>query len=150
MRFFRVFLLLLLAAALLFAQEKPSQPVAPPTYTLTVHVDGVNSEGGNIGVLVFNNDKGWPEDRFAALKDIVVDAHPGTVIVKIPGLPAGNYALAIAHDVNKNHKVDKNWIGKPKEQWGMSNNPHALIKAPAFSKAQFKITADTDIHVELQ
>ena len=102
----------------------------------------MNQEGGNIGVLVFNSDKGWPEDRTAALKDIIVPAHPGTVVVAIPNLPAGDYAVAVLHDANQNHKMDRNWMGKPKEQWAMSNNPHALIKAPSYSTAKFHLGGD--------
>lgn len=150
--FLSLILIVLLLGMLGAAQQSPAPaaPAKPATYTLTVYVDGVNKDGGNVGILVFNNDKGWAEDRFAALKDIVVDAHPGTVVVKIPDLPAGTYALAVAHDVNRNHKVDKNWFGKPTEQWGMSNNPHATIKAPAFKKATFNLTGDADIHIEMQ
>jgi uncharacterized protein (DUF2141 family) len=127
-----------------------SAPRAAATYTLTVTVENVNQQGGNIGVLVFSSTRGWPEDRFAALKDVVVPAHPGTVTVTIPDLPGGDYALAIAHDVNMNHKVDKNVFGFPKEQWGMSNNPHATIKAPPFSAAKFSLIGDMEIHVKLQ
>jgi uncharacterized protein (DUF2141 family) len=122
----------------------------PATHTLTIQVENVNEDAGNIGVLVFNSTNGWPEDRFAALKDIVVPAHSGTVTVTVPDLPSGTYAVAIAHDVNKNHKVDKNWIGKPKEQWGMSNNPHATVHAPAFDKAKFALKDDLEIHVTMQ
>lgn len=120
------------------------------TFTLTIQVENVNKDDGNIGVLVFNSPRGWPENRFVALKDIVVPAHPGTVVVTVPGLAAGEYAVAIAHDVNKNHKVDKNFLGMPKEQWGMSNNPHARIKAPSFDTAKFTLGADKEIHVRMQ
>jgi len=119
-------------------------------FTLTIQVENVNKDGGNVGVLVFNSPHGWPENRFVALKDIVVPAHPGTVVVTVPGLSAGEYAVAIAHDVNKNHKVDKNFLGVPKEQWGMSNNPHALIKAPSFNTAKFALDGDKEIHVRMQ
>ena len=101
-------------------------------------------------MLVFNSTKGWPENRFAALRDIVVPAHPGTVTVTVPDLPAGDYAVSVGHDVNRNHKVDKNIFGMPKEQWGMSNNPHAAIKAPPFSAARFSLTGDMEVHVRLQ
>jgi uncharacterized protein (DUF2141 family) len=70
--------------------------------------------------------------------------------VRITDLPPGTYAVAVAHDVNVNHKVDKNFMGIPKEQWGMSNNPHALIKAPSFNTAHFEIKSDMEIHVSLQ
>lgn len=137
---------LVVLAALGWSQESAS----PVSHTLTVVVENVNQDGGNIGVLVFNSRKGWPEDRFVALKDIVVPAHPGTVTVTIPDLPAGEYAVSIGHDVNRNHKVDKNLFGVPKEQWGMSNNPHATIKAPPFSAAKFSLNQDLEIHVKLQ
>jgi uncharacterized protein (DUF2141 family) len=136
-----------------FSQSNKSSPATPASaqsYTLTIYVDGVNQQGGNVGVLVFQNDKGWPEDRGVALKDVVVPAHPGTVTVKVPNLPAGDYAVALIHDVNQNHKVDKNWFGKPTEQWGMSNNPHATIKAPPFTKAKFTLNHDSEIHIQLQ
>lgn len=48
----------------------------------------MNKDGGNIGVLIFNSAKGWPEDRFLALKDIVVPAHRGTVTVTVTDLSA--------------------------------------------------------------
>ena len=137
-------LIILIFTCGLFAQD------AAKNFTLTIQVENVNKDGGNIGVLVFNSTRGWPEDRFTALKDIVVPAHPGTVTVTVPDLPPGDYAVAIAHDVNKNHKVDKNFLGVPKEQWGMSNNPHATVKAPSFHTAKFSLTQNMEIHVKLQ
>lgn len=147
LRFFQCLFILLSAVLLAPAQNAPA---APHTFTLTIQVENVNKDDGNIGVLVFNSTRGWPEDRFAALKDIVVPAHPGTVTVTVPGLPAGDYAVAIAHDVNKNHKVDKNFLGMPKEQWGMSNNPHATVKAPSFNTAKFSLAGNLEIHVRMQ
>jgi uncharacterized protein (DUF2141 family) len=139
---------LLVFAAVASAQQN-ARP-GPDLHTLTVIVENVNQDGGNIGVLVFNSTKGWPENRFAALRDIVVPAHPGTVTVTVPDLPAGDYAVSVGHDVNRNHKVDKNIFGVPKEQWGMSNNPHAVIKAPPFSAARFSLASDMEVHVRLQ
>jgi uncharacterized protein (DUF2141 family) len=141
-----------ICAVLMAAAVGLSQQAAESSggYTLKISVSNVNQEGGNIGVLVFNSDKGWPEDRTAALKDIIVPAHPGTVVVSIPNLPAGDYAVAVLHDVNQNHKMDRNWMSKPKEQWAMSNNPHALIKAPSYSTAKFHLAGDQTIEVKLQ
>jgi uncharacterized protein (DUF2141 family) len=141
--------LILLALATFAATQIPAY-AAPPTYTLTVVVHGVNAQDGNIGVLVFNSEKGWAEDRTAALKDVVVPAHPGTVTVTIPDLPAGDYGVAVCHDVNKNRKLDKNFLGMPKEQWGLSNDPHATIKAPPFSKSRFTLKGNQEIQIQMQ
>ena len=146
MRIAGVALLLMLSPALLLAQNSTH----PATYTLTIVVEGMDSNVGNLGVLVFNNEKGWPEDRTAAFKDISIPAKQGTETMTIPDLPPGKYAVALIHDVNMNHKLEKNWIGQPKEQWGLSNNPHATIKAPPMSKAIFDLTSDKEIHIVLQ
>lgn len=127
------------------------QPAASASgYTLTVVVEGVNNLDGNVGMLVFNSPKGWAEDRTAALKDISVPAHEGTNTIEVPGLPAGEYAVALIHDVNKNHKLDKNFLGVPKEQFGLSNNPHVGLKAPPYSSCTFKLTGNMEIHIKMQ
>jgi len=118
-------------------------------YTLTITVEGMDSSEGNLGILIFNGPKGWAEDRQAALKDLIFPAQQGTQSVKVE-LPPGKYAVALIHDVNKNHKLDKNWIGMPKEQWGMSNNPHATIKAPPIEKAMFTLDGDKEVKIQLQ
>lgn len=142
--------LMLLGAVTAIAQQ--AAPAASPggTYTLTVVVEGVNEQDGNVAMLVFNSPKGWAEDRSVALKDIIVPAHPGTVTIPVPGLPAGEYAVAIVHDVNKNHKLDRNFIGYPKEQWGLSNNPHAVLRAPAYKACTFELNSDKEIHIHMQ
>ena len=117
---------------------------------LTVFVEGVNKTGGTIGVYVFRDDKGWPENKDLAFRRVVVSAHPGTVRVEIPDLPPGTYAVGVGHDSNGNHHIDKNWLGRPTEQWGMSNNPRAYFKTPTFSKAQFTLSQGAEIHIQLQ
>jgi uncharacterized protein (DUF2141 family) len=152
MRGIYLYLAIVLAALPSLGQQQNASSASTQSkgYTLTVIVDGVDDRDGNIGVLVFNSSKGWAEDRTVALRDIVVPAHPGTVNVVIPDLPAGEYALSIAHDVNKNHKLDRNWMGKPTEQWGISNDPHAVIKTPSYNAAKFTLKQDQEIHVKMQ
>ena len=142
----------LIISVCLIALTVAAQQTAPAGqgYTLTLQVEGVNEQDGNIGVLVFNSPKGWAEDRQAALKDITVPAHQGTVTVTIPGLPAGQYGVAVVHDVNKNHKLDKNWMGKPTEQWGLSNNPHATLKTPSYDTCKFALNGDMELHIKMQ
>ncbi|HZP24779.1 MAG TPA: DUF2141 domain-containing protein [Terriglobales bacterium] len=119
-------------------------------FTLTLTVEGVDQRDGNIGVLIFNSPKGWAEDRFAAFRTAEVPAHPGTVTITIPNLPAGEYAVSLAHDVNKNRKLDRNFIGKPTEQWGLSNNPHTLIKTPPYDVCKFALSGDMQVHIKMQ
>ena len=45
--------------------------------------------------------------------------------------------------------MDRNWLGRPKEQWGMSNNPEARLSAPGFNRARFSLRADRQIEVRM-
>lgn len=143
-------LLSCLAVLIVSSAALAQSPVASSQqHILTITVEGMDSNQGNLGILIFNGPKGWAEDRQAALKDISVPAQQGTQKVSVE-LPAGQYAIALIHDVNVNHKLDKNWIGMPKEQWGMSNNPHATIKAPPIEKAMFTLDGDKEVKIQLQ
>lgn len=139
------FAVMLLCSAAL--AQAPSASVKE--HTLTITVEGMDSSAGNLGILIFNGPKGWAEDRQAALKDISIPAQSPTQKVEVK-LPAGNYAIALIHDLNVNHKLDKNFLGMPKEQWGMSNNPHATIKAPPIEKAMFTLDGDKEVKIQLQ
>jgi uncharacterized protein (DUF2141 family) len=144
--------LLAFLSALLLSCAAIAQSPAPASateYTLTIAVEGMDSNAGNLGILIFNGPKGWAEDRQSALKDISIPAQQGTQKVDVK-LPPGKYAIALIHDVNVNHKLDKNFIGMPKEYWGMSNNPHATIKAPPIEKAMFTLDGDKEVKIHLQ
>ena len=49
-------------------------------------------------------------------------------------IPNGFYAIALFIDVNGNKKLDKNFLGIPKEQFGFSNNADIQAKNPSFNK----------------
>jgi uncharacterized protein (DUF2141 family) len=100
-------------------------------------------------VLVFNSAAGWPEQFSAALVAKSVPAHEGATEVSIPGLTAGDYGVVVLHDENENEKLDRDSVGLPTEQWGMSNNPTYLLSAPSFHRARFQLSRDLHINVQL-
>jgi len=46
--------------------------------------------------------------------------------------------MAVVHDENMNGKLDTNWLGRPKEGYGFSNDAKSLLSAPSFSDASFE------------
>ena len=58
-------------------------------------------------------------------------------------VPDGEYAIAAFLDINANNKMDKNFIGIPKEQYGFSNNAMGRMSAPSFDQAKFSVEGDT-------
>jgi uncharacterized protein (DUF2141 family) len=145
MRKWLFFLPVIILLASLSGAETPA-----PTLTLTITVGGMNSAKGVLGIVIFRSANGWPENVAASFRHTAFAAQQGTQIVRIDDLPPGRYAVALIHDVNENKRLDKNWMGRPKEQWGMSNNPRAGFGAPSFDKAVFDLTSDRQISVTLQ
>jgi uncharacterized protein (DUF2141 family) len=134
------FALLCLAAAAA-AQQAPC--------TLTVQVDGFRNQKGTLGVRVFKTSDGWPEQDGKALFDsgFPIAGKERSLHVS---LPPGRYAVAVLHDENSNHKMDRNLLGIPKEGFGFSDNPKVWLSAPPFDAAAFDLACPaTDVRIHL-
>ncbi|MGJ8698062.1 MAG: DUF2141 domain-containing protein [Verrucomicrobiaceae bacterium] len=98
-----------------------------------VHVSGLQNDHGKVGLLVFSSADGFPEDPAKATHQISLDAQKGTLTFKLPALKPGKYAFVVLHDENKNNKLDKNFIGYPREGVALSN--YQKLARPKFAKA---------------
>lgn len=125
------------------------QSPSAETCKLVVHIDGFHNQKGEAGVTVFTSPDGWPEDNNKALMH---GGHPiaGDKTTVELQLPVGRYAIAVIHDENSNHKLDRNMVGIPKEGFGFANNPKVNLSAPSFDKAAIQVTCpvtETTIHL---
>ncbi len=78
---------------------------------------------------------------FVALRDptrAVTLPSSGTVTGHITNLPAGEYALVVFQDENANGRLDKNFIGIPREPLGFSNR-YWPQGPPSFTRAAFLV-----------
>jgi uncharacterized protein (DUF2141 family) len=121
--------------------------------TLRIHVDGLRNSTGVIGSVIFKSSDGWPEDPHKAFRRGPTPIPPGArqATVVWEHLLPGDYAVAAIHDENRNAKLDRNFIGIPKEGFGFANNPHVGLSAPPFSSALVHIACpvtETTIHLQ--
>ena len=65
-------------------------------------------------------------------------------------IPDGEYAIAFFIDANGNKKLDKNFLGIPKEQYGFSNNAMGTLSAPTFEQAKFQVAGNTIQNIKLK
>jgi len=128
-----------------YAAPAPGRPLC----TLKIHVTGFRNEKGQAGGAVYASPEGWPEDtKLAAV-------HGGFSIangeaMEIFQLPAGRYGVVVIHDENRNHKLDRNFLGIPKEGFGFANNPHVALSAPSFQTASVEVGCPaTQIEIHL-
>lgn len=59
------------------------------------------------------------------------------------------YAVSVFHDANMNERLDKNFMGVPKEGYGASNNPKKKMGPPNFDEAKFQLSG-TEQSVEIK
>ena len=64
----------------------------------------------------------------------------GAGALTIPGLPTGDYAVAVIHDENGNARLDT-FAGIPREGFGFSRNPVIRFGPPRFAAARFAVGA---------
>jgi uncharacterized protein (DUF2141 family) len=115
---------------------------AAPTARLEVSVDHLRSAKGLIRVCLTADPDNFPacvDDADAATRSVPA----GTHAIVFPGLPHGNYAIAVIHDENGNAKLDT-FAGIPREGFGFSRDPAFRFGPPRFAAARFTVASDAD------
>jgi len=126
-----------------------STPISSGSARVLVTVDNVRSSAGVIGVLVFKSPEGWPEQVGRSFAKASVPANRGVTSVAFDDLQPGAYAFVVLHDENENMKLDRNIFGRPREGWGMSNDPEAFGRAPSFNSARVVVGDQLLLRVHL-
>lgn len=103
---------------------------------ITVTASGVRSATGQVRVDVCVKDE-FLKDRCTFAGS--APAKAGTVVVTVPNVKPGRYAVQIYHDENGNGKLERNFIGIPKEGYGFSNNVVPGFGPPSFDKAAIQM-----------
>jgi uncharacterized protein (DUF2141 family) len=120
--------------------------------TLRIHVDGLRNSTGVVGAAIFKSRDGWPEDMSKAVHHWPTPIAPGAreATAVMENLPPGNYGVVAIHDENRNHRLDRNFLGIPKEGFGFANNSHVAFSAPSFDAALVHVTCPvTEINIHM-
>ena len=121
-----------LAACLLWALCAQGQPL-----TLTVIFSGITNTNALLGVLLFDQAAGFPNDPNSALQQTFIPASTAKVVFK--NLQSGTYAVSVFQDLNGNHACDTNWMGTPVEPYGISGYKTPARFLPRFERASFQL-----------
>lgn len=127
-----------LAMMALAACPGPSLADAEKGSRIVVTVSTFRNNLGILGCRLFSSAEGFPEKPpWIAQQRVHVRGPRQTC--RFENVSPGVYALAVIHDENENDKLDKNWVGIPKEGYGVSNNHTHALKAPAWEDSQFEV-----------
>lgn len=115
---------------------------------LTIKVANIKHEGVLYAAVyddkeVFESDKGDNSQQRPGIvgglvKKVTVGEAEGTI-----ELEAGTYSIGFFIDKNDNEKLDTNFLGVPKEQFGFSNDAMGRFGPPSFEAASFNLDEET-------
>lgn len=118
-------------------------------HKLSLEIEGVPSNSGNVCVAVYEN-----QDSFLKFDKVFKigseKAVKGNTHIEINDIPSGEYAVAIFHDENGNQKLDTNFMGIPKETVAFSKGKMKMFGPPKFDECMFKIVSHTNLHIAIQ
>lgn len=114
-------------------------------------VTNIKSKNGRLLIGWYNSEKSYNEKNNPLYKKIVDVGKQSEVSVVFENVPPGKYAVSMFLDENGNNKMDTNFMGIPKEQYGFSNNVLPATRAANFKEASFEITQKpTEISIRLK
>lgn len=112
-----------------------AEPVQPG---LQVEMLGIRNSTGAVACALFDAPEGFPTEfvKFAA-NLMMVRVRGAKATCSFEQIPPGTYALAVIHDENRDGKLATDWMGRPKEGYGFSNDARGTLGAPSFEAASF-------------
>ncbi|MBW4586288.1 DUF2141 domain-containing protein [Aetokthonos hydrillicola Thurmond2011] len=122
---------------------------ADPTSRLTVVVNGVQHQKGQLCFRIYSSEEGFPFSDTSEVQSGCTQIKGSSGTKQFYGLKPGTYAVAVIDDQNGNHKLDTNFLGIPQEGFGISKNPTVSIStgAPKFQQASFSLRKDITIKI---
>lgn len=120
------------------AQENP--------INLTVKISGLQSSQGTLLIGLYNQKKDFLKKEF---RGNIATINNKTAVVTFKNIPKGEYAVSFVHDENNNKKMDTNFFGIPKEDYGCSNNAVGFMGPPKYKDAKFSITENKTIAIKI-
>ncbi len=105
--------------------------------TLTVTVEGLIPKTGVLRAALYPSSDGFPgitKKAFLLRRMPVTESRQS---ITFEDIPFGSYALSVYQDLNNDQRLNKSFLGIPKEPVGFSNDPPLRNGPPSFEDAVF-------------
>jgi uncharacterized protein (DUF2141 family) len=105
--------------------------------SMLITIEGLRNNKGILYITLYNSPEGFPDDAVKAFAWKKLEITNYTGVFRFDNLAPGNYAFSILHDENSNGRMEKNFLGIPREGFAFSNNYSPRISSPSFRDAAF-------------
>lgn len=104
---------------------------------IRVEVVGLHSDDGTVNCALYSSADGFPDSFAKAVKTTTAKIANERAVCEFPGITVGYYAISLFQDENSNGKLNRNFMGIPKEGVGASNDAKGTFGPPKFVDARF-------------
>lgn len=122
------------------------QAQSQDTYSLTIKVEDADSNKGKMFFALYDEEGDFLDKAIKATKSKISQK---ASTITFEDIPEGIYAVSIFHDENDNGKLDSNFFGIPKEDYGCSNDATGFMGPPKWKDAKFELKDNTSITITL-
>ena len=116
------------------------------TFDLTIQISGLNSDKGTLLIALYDKKENFLKKIFKGNAIKIKDKKSEVTFNKVP---KGEYAVSFIHDENDNKKMDTNFLGIPKEDYGCSNNARGFMGPPKYDDAKFNLDSNKSITIKI-
>jgi len=135
----KIVLALIINTVLLNAQSQEE-------FTISVTVNNIESNEGSVFLALYNGEETFLKTHFKGGKSEIKNKK---CQITFKDIPQGIYAISVFHDENNNGKMDTNFMGIPKEDYGCSNNAKGFMGPPEWKDAKFELKNNKTINIKL-
>ncbi|MGC6423131.1 MAG: DUF2141 domain-containing protein [Flavobacteriaceae bacterium] len=112
-------------------------------HRLEIEVENIEQLAGTFFLSIFDNQNDFDNNSIQSHFFQKTPVRANKLKVIFDSLPEGKYAIKAYHDANNNQRLDKTWVGLPKEKYGFSNNVIGVMGPPSFSQSAFEVKGVT-------
>ena len=113
---------------------------------LTINISGLKNSTGIVTAELYSSKEKFLKIAYKKGSSTIKS---NSASVTFSEIPKGEYTVMIYHDLNNNGKLDKSFIGMPKEPVACSNNAKGFMGPPKYEDAKFMIASDSKITIKM-
>ncbi len=132
-----------LLALLIIISLEAREPSAAPRGDIILFIEGFRNDRGKALLALYDSPEFYPEDSRKAILLRKAAIKNGRVEIILRDNLWGRYALSILHDENNNGRMDRSFLGIPREGYGLLEKTVPRKRAQRFEEQAFILTTDT-------
>ena len=133
-----IFTILLTVFTGLYSEE------TQPEFEVTLNITNIETIEGKLFLSIYQDAQSFKKKEPLKTISVQVDGKDMTITEK---LPQGEYVFFVYQDINENDKLDRNFLGMPKEPVGYGN--HKGGRPGGFNKLKIEIKENKSVDIKL-